>query len=88
MKRVVSVSKTYIHRGKRRHRSNTKKHWFIYYYDEDDKFKSEQVSWIEAQYYKMIKLRRLKQFCSQCGNTFLTLVLTEKQKIQCPHCTD
>jgi hypothetical protein len=87
MKRVVSVSKTYIHRGNRRHRPNTKKYWFIYYYDEDSIFRSERVSWISAMFYKMIKWRRLKQFCDQCGNSFLTVVLSEKQKVPCPYCS-
>lgn len=34
-KYIVSVSKTYNHRGNHRHKSKTKKRWFIYYYDED-----------------------------------------------------
>jgi len=35
MKYVVSVAKTYKHRGKHRH-NQAKKHWFVYYYDHDD----------------------------------------------------
>ena len=86
MKYVVSVSKTYIHRGKHNHKSNTKKRWFIYYY-EDGKFKSERVTWIQAMYYKIIKRRRIKYICTQCGEWFIGFVFSAKQKIECPNCS-
>ena len=86
MKHVFSVAKTYIHRGKHRHKSSTKKHWFIYYRDEDGKFHSEQVSYLKAMYYKTQKLRRMKYICLECGQVFLGLAKSPKQELDCPYC--
>lgn len=62
MKHIISVSKTYIHRGRHKHKPSTKKQWFVYYYDENGKFHSEKVSYLQAMYYKQQKLRRLKYY--------------------------
>ena len=42
MKCIVSVAKTYIHSGNPRHKSETKKRSFIYYYDEDFHFRMKK----------------------------------------------
>jgi len=47
MKYIVSVSKTYIHRGNHRHRDSTKKHWHIYYYDEEGKIVPKEIKFDE-----------------------------------------
>lgn len=86
MKYVISVAKSYIHRGKHKHKASTKKSWFVYYYDEDGLFHSEQVSFIKAMFYKNQKLRRLKYICTECGQTFLGLAKSPKQELECPYC--
>lgn len=86
MKYVFSVAKTYLHRGKHRHKSSTKKRWFIYYYDEDQKFRSEQVSFAKAMYYKKNKFRRISYICTECGKMFVGLVKSKKQELPCPFC--
>ena len=85
MKYIVSVSKTYIHRGNHRHKSKTKKRWFIYYYDEEGNFCTERVNFLKALYYKAQKRHRIKYFCTQCGQFFISLVLTKKQIPNCPN---
>lgn len=85
MKYIVSVSKTYIHRGNHRHKSDTKKRWFIYYY-EDDVFKTKQVSFLQAMYYKTKKHKRIKYVCIECGNMFLGFVKSAKDELECPYC--
>ena len=85
MKYVVSVSKTYIHRGNHRHKSDTKKRWFIYYY-EDGNFKTKQVSLLEALFYKTQKYKRIKYVCVECGNFFMGLVKSSREKLDCPYC--
>jgi len=35
MEYIVSVAKTYKHRGNHQH-NQAKKHWFVYYYDNKD----------------------------------------------------
>ena len=67
MKYVISVSKTYKHRGLHRHRASTKKYWHIYYYDEDFTFHSEQVSYLEAMYYKSHKYKKIYLHCPNCN---------------------
>jgi len=81
MKYVVSVSKTYTHRGKHQHKSTTKKRWHIYYYDEDGNFRTERVNWLQALYYKTQKRKRLKYFCTECESVFLGFVKSNKEKL-------
>lgn len=85
MKYIVSVSRTYIHRGQHNHKKSTKKHWFIYYYDELGRFHSEMVSYAQALYYKTKKLRRLKYYCEACGKLWFLLAKSKKQLV-CPEC--
>ena len=86
MKYIVSVSKTYIHRGNHRHKSDTKKHWHIYYYDEEGIFKTQRVNFLQALYYMTQKRKRLKYICTECGSLFLGLVKSKREKIECPYC--
>jgi hypothetical protein len=88
---VISVSKTYKHRGKKiKHRPNTKKHWQVMYYDYDeyDELKpySKFVNPIQAMYYKLIKCSQRKFYCPHCGNSFLVLVQKNVKQIECPYC--
>ena len=85
MKYVISVSKTYIHRGKHLHK-RAKKHWHVYYYDENWKLHCEPVNWLQAMYYKTKKLRRIKYYCLECGSKFVGLVKKETDSIECPYC--
>jgi len=87
MKYVISVSKAYKHRGVL-HKKSTKKYWFIYYYDEEGYFHSEQVSYIKAMYYKNQKLRRIKYICLECGHVYVGLVKSHKQRVKCPLCPE
>ena len=87
MKYIVSVSKTYIHRGNHKHRVSTKKYWHIYYY-EDNKFKTKRVSLLQALYYMTQKRKRLKYVCPECCNVFMGLVKSSKEEIECPYCDD
>jgi len=90
MKYVVSVSKTYKHRGIHRHRKSTKKYWHIYYYDEEFRFYSEQVSYLKAMYYKGHKYKKFHLTCPSCRNTYMFLVKKEKQleEQECPNCLE
>ena len=86
MKYIISVAKTYKHRGKRHHRDDTKKHWFVYYYDEDRVFHSDQVSFAKAMYYKKRRLHRIRYWCEICDYIFLAIVKSKKETPQCPNC--
>lgn len=86
MKYVISVSKTYKHRGDHSHKSKTKKFWFVYYYDEEGKLRSEKINWLQALYYKTQKRHRLQYVCTECGEVFLGLVKSYKETVDCPYC--
>lgn len=83
---VISVSKAYSHRGNHRHRKGTKKHWYVYYIDEEGKLRTKKVSFLEALFYKNIKLHRYKRYCQECGRVFLAFLKSKKQPVECPYC--
>lgn len=90
---VVSVSKTYKHRGKYiKHRPNTKKHWRIMYYEKnyDDQWQlnSRFVNRFEAFFYRFRKFYRRKFFCFECGRIFVGLVKKRQHTLECPYCED
>ena len=85
MKYIISVSKTYKHRGKHEHK-RAKKHWFIYYYDEEGKLHSEMVNFLQAVYYKTRKWHRMKFVCLECGIVFPGLVKSKNDTAECPYC--
>jgi len=72
MKYVISVSKTYKHRGKFiTHRAKTKKHWHIYYWEFDEvdeqwKMYCKQISWLSAMYNKCHKWKKVTLSCPNC----------------------
>ena len=86
MKYVVSVSKTYKHRGKHKHRKSTKKFWYIYYYDENLQFHSEQVSYLKAMYFKQNLWAKRNFFCEECLNLFEAIVKKRAKTTECPFC--
>jgi len=97
MKYVISVSKTYKHRGKDIvHRANTKKHWQIMYYDIDEdenlQLYSKFVDPITALYYKFHKYKKIHLTCPDCKTTYLHLIKkrTEKEILgtECPDCLE
>ena len=88
MKYVVSVSKTYIHRGNHWHRSKTKKRWHIYYYDKEGNFRTEKVNWLQAMYYTTQKRHRIRGICQNCGQMWLYSVKSRREKPECPNCFD
>ena len=87
MKYVISVSKTYKLRGNHRHK-RAKKHWHVYYYDEDWKLHCEPVNWFQAMYYKTQKRHRVKVICDKCEMIFLCFPKRKKDisKLECPYC--
>ena len=86
MKYIFSVSKAYKHRGNHRHKSDTKKHWFIYYYDEEMNLHTEQVNLLQALYYKTKKFHRVRRYCSECDRVWEFLVKKTSDEVLCPYC--
>ena len=80
MKYVISVSKTYKHRGRFiTHKPKTKKHWQIMYHDIDDdteelKLQLKFVNPLQAFYYKFKKYYKRKFVCEEWEYVFNMLV--------------
>ncbi len=86
MKHIVSVSKAYKHRGKMQHRT-AKKHWHVYFYDEQGYFRTERVNLLQALYYRTQKRHRLQVTCTECGSVFIALIKSFREKLECPYCS-
>jgi ribosomal protein S27E len=85
---VVSVAKSYSNRGNHRHRQRTKKHWYLYYIDDegDGKFHTARINALEALYYRGKKRHRYKFACPECGGLSLAYVKSLKEEVECAQC--
>jgi len=61
------------YRGKRRH-------WYVYFYDDDGKFRKRQISSVEVPYYGSLIRRRKMYYCGNCNLKFRSV------KDSCPKC--
>ncbi|MGD1055193.1 MAG: hypothetical protein ABR867_03820 [Nitrososphaerales archaeon] len=61
------------YRGKR-------KHWYVYFYDDEGKFRRRQISAASVPYYGSLIRRRKTYLCSDCGTKF------RSSKDTCPKC--
>ncbi|HEV2226891.1 MAG TPA: hypothetical protein VGR56_08850 [Nitrososphaerales archaeon] len=82
---VVGVSRprtsgSYVTKsGKKAYRGN-RKHWYVYFYDDDGRFKKRQISPIQVPYYGSLIRRRKTYLCPKCGTKFRSL------QDSCPKC--
>ena len=96
MKVVISVSKTYKHRGKNiNHREKTKKYWHIFYYEYDEIDEQyvthfDQVNWFTAMYYKFHKYKKIILHCPSCNIDYMHFNKKRTEKAilneECPTC--
>ena len=92
MKYIISVSKTYKHRGRNViHKPTTKKHWQIMYFSYDEyteelKLYSKFVNPLQAWYYKFQKYYKRTFYCFECKNSFEALVKKRQKSTECPIC--
>jgi hypothetical protein len=65
--------------GRKQYRGR-KRHWYVYYYDDEGKFRKRQISPLEVPYYGSL-IRRRKSFkCGTCGLKFRSMTS------RCPNC--
>ena len=83
---VVSVAKSYSNRGNHVHRQGTKKRWYLYYIDEDGRFRTKRINALEALLYKGLKSHRYRVVCPECGGLSVAFVKSLKGDQNCPHC--
>lgn len=86
---VLSVSKSYKHRGGNHvHRQDTKKHWMVYYVTDEGQFASKKISPLMVAYYKSKRERYVNAVCQSCYNV-VTLFYKNPKELdgaECPAC--
>ena len=65
--------------GRKAYRGN-RRHWYVYYYDDEGKFRKKQISPVQVPYYGSLVRRRKSYLCGNCGNKFRSM------KPVCPKC--
>ncbi|MGI0038187.1 MAG: hypothetical protein ACREAO_00080, partial [Nitrososphaera sp.] len=60
--------------------------WYLYYIDEDGKFRTRRINAFEAFHYKGKKTHRYRVVCPECGGLSLVIVKSLKGNQNCPHC--
>ena len=65
--------------GKRQYRGK-KKHWYVYFYDNDGRFRKRKINPVEVPYYGSMIRRRKTYQCKGCGERFRATVA------KCPNC--
>jgi len=82
---VVGVSKArttgsfVTKKGKKAYRGR-KKHWYVYFYDDEGKFRKKKISPMQVPYYGSLIRRRKSYLCRKCGNRF------RSTSSACPNC--
>ena len=72
---VVGVSKArtsgsfLTKKGKKAYRGR-KRHWYVYFYDDDGRFRKKKISPVQVPYYGSLIRRRKSYLCGKCGNKF------------------
>ncbi len=65
--------------GKKAYRGK-RKHWYVYFYDDDGKFKKKMIGQVQVPYYGSLIRRRKSYFCPACGTDFRSM------RDRCPKC--
>ncbi len=74
------TSGSYVTKSGRKTYRGERKHWYVYFYDDDGKIRKRIISALEVPYYGSL-IRRSKTYrCRVCGNKFRAL------KPKCPKC--
>ncbi len=66
-------------KGRKAYRGN-RKHWFVYFYDDEGRFRKKKISALEVPYYGSLIRRRKSYLCGSCGNRFRSI------SPKCPKC--
>jgi len=65
--------------GRKAYRGN-RKHWYVYFYDDEGKFRKKKISPVQVPYYGSLIRRRKAYVCGRCGNKF------RSSAAACPKC--
>ena len=82
---IVGVSKartsgSYVTKSGKKAYRGKRRHWYVYFYDDEGKFKKRQISAVEVPYYGSLIRRRKSYLCRNCQTKFRSTSST------CPKC--
>jgi rubrerythrin len=66
-------------KGRKAYRGE-RRHWYVYFYDDDGKFRKKQISSVQMPYYGSLIRRRKSYLCNSCGMRFRSV------NDKCPKC--
>ena len=66
-------------KGKKSYRGN-RRHWYVYFYDDDGRFRKKKISAVQVPYFGSLIRRRKSYICRNCGNVF------RSTSSSCPKC--
>ena len=65
--------------GKKAYRGK-RKHWYVYFYDDDNRFRKKRINPLEVPYYGSLIRRTKSYLCPSCGTKFRSV------QEKCPKC--
>jgi hypothetical protein len=82
---IVGVSRaktsgSYVTKSGRKAYRGQRKHWYVYFYDDDGKFRKKMISALEVPYYGSLIRRTRTYRCGTCGTRFRSM------RPKCPKC--
>jgi DNA-directed RNA polymerase subunit RPC12/RpoP len=82
---VVGVSKpqttgSFVTKAGKKAYRGQRKHWYVYFYDDEGKFRKKRISQVQVPYYGSLIRRRKSYLCESCGTRFRSL------RSVCPKC--
>ena len=82
---VVGVSRprtsgSFVTKGGKRTYRGKRKHWYVYFYDDEGKFCKKKISPLQVPYYGSLIRRRKSYLCASCGTKFRSTASA------CPKC--
>lgn len=82
---IIGVCKRYNHSTKSKNHPRAKKHWYIFYYDDDDPYliHTKRISVFMVPYYKLQVKKKRQFYCFICETTFTDLVKKGTNFVPC-----
>lgn len=85
---VIGVHKRYNKATKTGYHPRAKKHWTVFFLDENLKLHTKKISFLLVLFYKIQKVGRIRFVCETCGCKFLSMTSKRSKFEPCPNGCD